>query len=128
VFNERLIHMGFYNLQGEKITQGEWSKMFRSGKREVSKDYAVGLGGSEFMISTVWLGLDHRSPADLVEGEGLPVIFETMVFPRKFRDSDEIETETDWLDRFSRKYSTLEDAKAGHLETVEMVRSGGLDG
>jgi hypothetical protein len=51
-----------------------------------------------------------------------------MVFPRKFRDSDEIETETDWLDRFSRKYSTLEDAKAGHLETVEMVRSGGLDG
>jgi hypothetical protein len=126
MINERLIHMRFYDVQGEEITQGEWSRMFRAGKRDVARD----LVGSDFMVSTVWLGLDHRSLTALAEGGDLPVIFETMVFPRKPEGGGGRggEDGTDWSERFYRRYSTLEEAKEGHLETVEMVRSGGLDG
>lgn len=69
----------------------------------------------ELCVSTVWLGLDHnyRPP---------PLIFETMVF-------DEGTTESvEWggitrgfnpsLDEFTRRYTTEEQAVAGHDQVV----------
>jgi hypothetical protein len=52
------------------------------------------------LVSTVWLGLDHSFR------EGPPIIFETMDFPFHLTD---------------RRYSTLEEARRGHEEAVQLV-------
>lgn len=54
-------------------------------------------------VSTVWLGLDHT-----FSGEGPPLIFETMVFPSK----------GDFSETYCERYSTLEEARAGHERIV----------
>lgn len=54
-------------------------------------------------VSTVWLGLDHNWQY------GRPLIFETMVFS-KHGDGGELDME---------RYSTLEEAEAGHKKMVE---------
>jgi len=53
-------------------------------------------------VSTVWLGMDHRN------GRGLPLIFETMVFPgkREFASLDVV------------RYTTEAEAVAGHAAMV----------
>ena len=56
-------------------------------------------------VSTVFLGLDHSF------GVGPPLLYETLVFDGE-HDGDQ--------DR----YSTLEEAQAGHARMVEMVTSG----
>lgn len=53
-------------------------------------------------VSTVWLGLDHQF------GDGPPLIFETMVFPAESS-----------MDLDCERYSTEEEAKAGHSAMVE---------
>ena len=55
-------------------------------------------------ISTVWLGIDHS-----FGDAGVPLIFETMVFPSKgnFRDLS------------MQRYATLDEAVAGHKATVK---------
>jgi len=58
-----------------------------------------------YRISTVFLGLDHN-----FTGEGPPVLWETMVFPEL--PSGEIQ----------KRYSSHEDALAGHEKIVEKVR------
>ena len=55
-------------------------------------------------VSTVWLGLDHNYGS-----KGPPLIFETMVFPP---DGAYMELDMD-------RYSTLEEAQAGHNEMVK---------
>lgn len=57
-------------------------------------------------ISTIWLGLDHQW-----EDDGLPLIFETMVFD----NYEEI-----YCDR----YSTWKEAEEGHQKAVEWVKNG----
>lgn len=54
---------------------------------------------SGVVISTVWLGLDHQW------GDGPPLIFETMVFGGP-NDQDQY------------RYSTEDEARAGHAEIV----------
>ena len=54
------------------------------------------------VVSTVWLGLDHQF------GDGPPLIFETMVFP----------SNEDFGDLDSRRYSTEQEAVAGHATMV----------
>jgi hypothetical protein len=66
---------------------------------------------SGYWVSTVWLGLDHRF------GDGLPLIFETMVFPAK--DG----AVTSWGELDSNRYSTEEEAVAGHNAMVEEWRT-----
>lgn len=54
-------------------------------------------------VSTVWLGLNHNY------GVGSPLIFETMVFPKK----------GEYHDLDCERYSTEEEAKASHHRMVE---------
>lgn len=61
----------------------------------------------EYWISTVWLGLNHSH-----HEEGLPLLFETMVFKGKEGDV--------YCDR----YSTWDDAIAGHKEIKNKVATG----
>jgi hypothetical protein len=55
-------------------------------------------------VSTVWLGLDYSH-----DNSGLPLIFETMVFPKK----------GDWSDLDCERYSTEEEAIKGHENMVK---------
>lgn len=55
-------------------------------------------------VSTVFLGLDHRF------GEGPPLVFETMVFGGP-------------LDQDVDRYTTWEEAEAGHAVLVDRCRS-----
>src|SRR3990167_5954569 len=78
-----------------------WAKWFEKARhdRVVARTNVV--PGSD--VSTVFLGLDHQW------GDGPPLIFETMVFGGP-------------LDQETERYSTWEEAEAGHAQMVERVR------
>lgn len=54
-------------------------------------------------VSTVFLGLDHNHT-----GYGEPVLFETMIFGGEH-------------DGYQERYTTYEEAEAGHDKAVEMI-------
>lgn len=84
---------------GEDYTQIE--KLLSDPEyRIVAKTEVPGKG----LVSTVWLGLDHRFGAS-----GPPLIFETLVF----------DCEPELIER----YATLGEAEAGHLAMVERVQA-----
>ena len=69
------------------------------GKRKIIKQTTVG----DAWISTVWLGLDHNF------GDGLPQIYETMIF-----------TENNGThDHYQRRYSWWRTAQHHHDELVD---------
>ena len=86
-----------YTLDGKKPIECEdlltWAKWFGTANRRVAQDERDGV-----RVSTVFLGLDHR-----FGGNGPPILFETMIFGGP-HDQDQ--------DR----YSTWEEAEAGHAE------------
>lgn len=84
----------------------EWSAwMFgdESKRRIVEK---TPVAGGIIEVSTVFLGLNHRH-----FGDGPPLLFETMVFGLTMEDGD-----MQW------RYSTWDDAEAGHKATVRKVK------
>lgn len=78
----------------------EWGESFQLANRRVAVD-DVG----KLHISTIFLGMDHN----FHEG-GPPLLFETMVFQE---DGSSGECE---------RYSTWEEAEAGHQEWVERLK------
>lgn len=60
------------------------------------------------VVSTIFLGLDHRFRSD---EQGLPILFETMVFGGKY-------------DQRQERYCTKAEALAGHRRWVRKVRWG----
>jgi len=78
----------------------KWGEWVEKNDRQTAETNTFG-----YRISTVFLGLDHN-----FTGEGLPVLWETMVFPDL--PSGEIQ----------KRYSSREDALAGHEKIVEKVR------
>jgi hypothetical protein len=83
-----------------------WGALFEperggeKGGRAVGKD-TIG----EVFVSTVFLGIDHSY------GDGPPLLFETMVFRGH-------------LDERQWRYSTWDQAEAGHARIVQAVRDG----
>jgi len=96
----------YYDRQGNPLTMEEWVQL-HSGDKTVAKTQV-----GEYLVSTVWLGLDHS-----FSGAGAPLIFETMVFdqtpgtPRK------------WSDELLERYPTEAAALAGHDQVVQLVRT-----
>ena len=88
----------YYARNGAPLTLRGWIAA-RETDRRVARDILP----DGKVVSTVWLGLDHRFSED-----GPPLIFETMVFP----------SETDFLDMDCERYSTEAEARAGHAATV----------
>lgn len=76
----------------------EWGKWFETANRTVSKTKI-----NDVEISTVFLGLNHNF------GEGVPILFETMVFGGK-------------LDQEMERYATWEEAEEGHERWVIKVK------
>jgi hypothetical protein len=87
----------YYRRDGTPCDMKEWAEYMRRDRRVAYNELQNGL-----RVSTVYLGLDHSfdGPA--------PLIFETMVFPL-----------VGYGDLDCRRYSTEEQAKAGHAEMVE---------
>lgn len=84
----------FYDPDGNMISLIEWTNIWKKTNRVVAKTDLP--GGAH--VSTVYLGLDHRY------GYGPPLIYETIVF-----NPDEVDMQ---------RYSTREEALAGHAEMV----------
>ncbi len=77
----------------------EWASWFENADRTVAKTKI----SKTIRVSTIFLGLDHNY------NDGPPVLFETMVF------GGELDQEMD-------RYSTWEEAEAGHTRMVEKLR------
>ena len=93
--------MHHYILKGKEVVPAElleWAMWFETADRKVAEtELANGL-----LVSTVFLGADHQF------GEGVPLLFETMVFPGG-GNLDEQDCD---------RYSTWDEAVAGHEEMV----------
>jgi len=106
----------WYDKYGNHITLEEWGRLYED------EDY-MRIGLTEvgpYVVSTVWLGLDHSF------GTGPPVLFETLVFTKTAwndpRPRDDPEHKT-LMEIDGRRYHTEEEAKAGHEEFVTLVRA-----
>lgn len=89
----------WFNRDGTPITSEEADALLATpGYKRVA---VTNLG--DVRVSTIWLALDHRWT-----DEGAPLIFETMAFGD---EGEEV-----------RRYSTEEEAKAGHIDVVACIR------
>lgn len=66
----------------------------------------------DYWVSTVFLGLDHSF------GQGLPTLWETMIFIAE--ESDRTDNEHEY---FQQRYTSADAARHGHAETVVMVKA-----
>ena len=89
----------YYDRKGQPMTREDWTRGFDMDRR-VGEDTV-----RDQRVSTVWLGLNHSF------GEGPPLIFETMIFGGPH-------------DEYQDRYSTEEDALAGHKRVVAALRAG----
>ena len=88
---------------------GEWmDSPYAQMKRVLCRTYLR----PDIFVSTVFLAMDHSIALD--EESHVPILWETMVF----KDGD---------DMYIERYTTREQAIAGHLQTIDMVRAGFLD-
>lgn len=106
--------MDYYTPTGRPIAGAlEWATLFEGEFRQYTHlDTKVG----PLRVSTIWLGLDHsfQSYAEIL-GEPTPpiLIFETMVFAWKTSGGHDL---------YADRYSTIEQAVAGHWRTVRWAR------
>lgn len=78
-----------------------WARQFENEDRHVAEDQINGC-----RVSTVWLGTNHNFLG------GPPLLFETMVFG------------IDGDDLYQDRYTTWQEAEAGHQKAVEWVNNG----
>ena len=83
-----------------------WAKWYETANRTVARDIV-----NDYLVSTVFLGLDHR-----FDDGGPPLLFETMVFPRCGK------TVNYMLEEFAERASTWDEAEACHRRGIEFVR------
>lgn len=104
----------YYNRQGEPIHDTfEWARLFEDRNyRVVQQTEITPPSGGRYLISTVWLGIDHSWRA------GPPIIFETMVFVDEAWSEDDSQ-----IDEYQDRYSTEAEAIDGHRNVVGMVKA-----
>ena len=93
--------MSYYDQDGKPITQRQWLDAWGEIKNRTIARTQVG----RFLISTVWLGLNHQY------GDGPPLIFETMIFDEHGADIG------------CQRYSTKEAALVGHKDAERWIES-----
>lgn len=105
----------YYDREGKKITMKEMVELRCSIKdyHVVERSLVTSKLGPALLVSTIWLGLDHSFNSDV------PLIFETMVF--MVNDKGDI---SNWSELYSDRYSTIEEARAGHKEACRLVECG----
>lgn len=93
----------------------EWARFVETdGARRVAETRLNGL-----RVSTVFLGLDHS-------WSGKPLFFETMIFRDGANPPPAINFERikDWAHDYQMRYSTWDEAVAGHEQVVTVIREG----
>ena len=97
-----------YILKGKEIIETDlmtWARWLEENRTDrIIKQETVANGR---WVSTVFLGLDHS-----FSEEGLPILFETMIFPGKDKPLRE-----EYCDR----YATYDEALAGHAKAVKIA-------
>lgn len=94
--------MSYYDQDGKPITHAQWQDAWvKTDERRLGKTQI-----GNFHISTVWLGMNHRY------NEGPPLIFETMIFNEN----------KNYQDIGCQRYSTKDEAFAGHLDAIKWVQ------
>jgi len=89
-----------YDRSGEPVDTERWLLLFHDRRYQLLAHTRT----DGYIVSTVWIGIDYSF------GDGDPLIFETMVFGSQ-----------DW-DEEQRRYSSEEEAFAGHEEIVASIR------
>jgi hypothetical protein len=93
-----------------------WALQMEHADRSVGKT-KVG----DLLVSTVFLGLDHN-----YQEEGPPILYETMVFDEDHKCVDDWAGESSFWGEVQR-YSTREEAQAGHEATVNAIKEAQVD-
>ena len=99
------------NEQGEPVAEPDvrkWGQWFERAERHVAEDH-VNVAGEKVHVSTVFLGLDHNFYRGNVGQEGLPILWETMIFGGEH-------------DQWQARYSSRADALAGHEHALKIAR------
>lgn len=103
------IDLGLYELVGKKPVKvdnlSEWGKKY-SDTRRVAQTMV-----GPYRVSTVFLGIDHNHFRD-----GPPLLFETMIF-----DDSKVRRRNQELD-YQKRFSTWEEAEAGHDKAIDYAR------
>lgn len=116
----------WFDRQGKEISIRKWGRLHRDMAYINVGDSAVIYDSAAWEVSTVWLGMDHGF--GFMTG-GLPVIFETMIFGINDEyermangvcrhDDDE---DCNCLEGVQYRYSTEEQARAGHQHAIETI-------
>lgn len=101
--------MTYFDRNGEPMAMQEWAVRFGDHDYKVVAQHWV----RGWMVSTVWLGLNHNwNPG------GVPLIFETMIFP----PGDEAGEESVWSEQYCERYPTEAAANAGHDRALSAMR------
>lgn len=93
----------YYDREGKPIPFVVWGELFNDQEYKVVKQDVFVLGDQPVYVSTVWMGLNHN----WMPGRP-PKIFETMIFGGE-------------LDLEQWRYTTEEEALAGHAETCRLI-------
>lgn len=94
----------FYDRQGKPLELMAWARLHEDNAYKIVKQDRIGEEPDDVLVSTVWLGSDHRF------GGGPPLIFETMIFGGEHGDYQE-------------RFSTEAEALDGHARALSLVRA-----
>ena len=101
--------MGYYDKNGIKIDVVEWGRLFEDMSYKIIKKDDIIVDDKTYMVSTVWLGINHN-----FSGKGEPIIFETMIFGK------------DYDGEYQERYHTEKGAIYGHKKAIKLLKSGEL--
>lgn len=109
--------MGRYVLdeEGRAVAEPDrhkWADWMRDVDRRVEERTQIG----EWLVSTVFLGIDHNW-----SGEGPPVLWETMIFRQPPGQPVALENGS-WAERYSDRYTSLAAAREGHETACAWAR------
>lgn len=100
--------MDFYLLDHEKkpykVSLDESYKLYENPDMKITKQDLI---NDHIRVSTVFLGMDHRFY--WIETDNEPVLWETMIFGGEH-------------DGYQQRYTSHEDALAGHAAAIAMVK------
>lgn len=98
----------YYDRLGTPISLREWADLMEDRDYKVVKQTLI---SARFLVSTVWLGLDHSF--SWPGHERAPLIFETMVFDQGSGEP--------FMDLEMERYTRESDARHGHERLVQLV-------
>lgn len=103
---------GCFDFDGQPISMLEWGELLGAPDARVGDAYI-----GRVRIATDWTGYDLKFTRGM---RPRPLIYETMIFPRRERDVNARWVGMKW------QYATRAEALAGHIALVNRIRSRGV--